>query len=144
MATYYSNDVLRARPDVETLAAAKVLTGADSGKTYILDAAVGYAITLPALPTEGEYKFTFVVGSTFITSDWVVSSSEGDNINGIISDMGTTVAGVPAAAEDNITFELGAEAVGDWVEFVSDSGNSQWLVRGVCANNGGITANDPA
>lgn len=145
MAITYSNDVKRQRGDVETLSAAQTLTAADSGTTYVLDASAGAAITLPALPTDGkELSFEFRVGAAFATSDWVISSAEGDNINGIISDMGTTVAGVVAAAEDNITFELGAESIGDWIKLVSDSGNSQWLVSGACAINGGITANDPA
>lgn len=145
MATFHSNPYRRNRGNVVTLSGATTLDAGDSGTTYVLDAATGAAITLPALPTDGnEVDFTFIVGATFITSDWVVSSAEGDNINGIISDMGATVAGVTAAAEDNITFELGAEQIGDWVRFVSDSGNSQWLVSGACGINGGITANDPA
>ena len=145
MSTFYSNPYRRNRGNVVTLSAAATLDAGDSGTTYILDAAAGAAISLPALPTDGnELEFTFIVGAAFATSDWVVSSSEGDNINGIISDMGSTVAGVPAAGEDNITFELGAETIGDWVRFVSDSGNSQWLVSGACSANGGITANDPA
>lgn len=142
MATFYSNDVKRALEEVEVLSAAQTLTAADSGKVFILDAAAGATITLPAL-AEG-LKFKFVVGANFATSDWVIDSAEGDNINGIISDMGATVAGVPAVGEDQINFVNSAEAIGDWVELVCDYSNSQWLVSGVCANNGGITATDPS
>ena len=142
MATFYSNDVKRALEEVEVLSAAQTLTAADSGKVFILDAAAGATITLPAL-AEG-LKFKFVVGANFATSNWVIDSAEGDNINGIISDMGSTVAGVPAVGEDQINFVNSAESIGDWVELVCDYSNSQWLVSGVCANNGGITATDPS
>ena len=142
MATFYSNDVKRAFEEVEVLSAAQTLTAADSGKVFILDAAAGATITLPAL-AEG-LKFKFVVGANFATSNWVIDSAEGDNINGIISDMGTTVAGVPAVGEDQINFVNSAESIGDWVELVCDYSNSQWLVSGACALNGGITATDPA
>lgn len=140
--THVSNDVLRQRGEVEVISAAQTLTAADSGKVFILDAAAGRTVTLPAL--EEGLKFKFVVGAAFASSNWVIASAEGDNINGIISDMGSTVAGVPAAGEDQINFVNSAESIGDWVELVCDYSNSQWLVSGACAINGGITATDPA
>lgn len=142
MATTYSNDVKRIFEDVEVISAAQTLTAADSGKVFILDAAAGATVTLPALK-EG-IRFRFVVGAAFATTNWVIASAEGDNINGIIADMGATVAGVPAAGEDQINFVATAETVGDYVELICDFGNSQWLVSGACSANGGITATDPA
>ena len=127
---------------VETIAAAKTLTHADHGKVFILDAAVGATVTLPAL-ADG-FRVKFIIGSTFITTNWIIDSAEGDNINGIISDMGSTVAVVLAAAEDQINFVATAESVGDYVEFIGDTGNSQWLINGVCGVNGGMTATDPS
>ena len=126
-------------PKIVTLSAARTVLAEETGTTFILDGTVGAAITLPALANG--LNFRFIVGSTFITSDWVISSSEGDNINGILLVNG---ASVPAAAEDNITFELAAEAVGDYVEFIADSGNSQWIVNGVGASASSMSANDPA
>jgi hypothetical protein len=137
-----SNDVSRQRVKVEVLSAAQTLTAADSGKTFILDAAAGKTVTLPTL-AEG-LNFRFVVGAAFATDNWIIDSAEGDNINGIIADMGSTVAGVPAAGEDQINFVASAESIGDWVYLVADSSNSQWLVSGACAANGGITATDPS
>lgn len=126
----------------KVVATATTLTSDDNGKVIILDAAAGATVTLPAL-ADG-LRFKFIVGAAFATSNWVVASAEGDNINGIISDMGTTVAGIPAVGEDQINFVATAESVGDWVELVADLSNSQWLVSGACAINGGITATDPA
>ena len=127
---------------VATLAADTTLTEEDSGKVYILDNTTGENITLPALAPG--LKFKFVVGASFATDNWVIASSEGDNINGTIADMGSTVAGVIAGDEDQINFVATAETIGDWVEFVCDFGNSQWIVTGMCGANGGITATDPA
>jgi len=121
------------------VSAAKTVRDDETGTTFILDAAAGAAITLPALAPGLNYKF--VVGAAFATSDWVISSSEGDNITGILVVNG---ASVPAAAEDNITFELGAESVGDYVEFIADTNNSQWLVHGIANSASSLTANDPA
>lgn len=144
MATNYSNPVLREREAVNTIAAAATLTAADVG-VHVLDAAAGATVTLPSLPTDGkELYFKFVVGATFATTNWVIDSAEGDNINGHIADMGTTVAVVLAAGEDQINFVASAESIGDYVELISDAGNSQWIVNGVCGVNGGITATDPS
>lgn len=127
---------------VEVIAADTTLTKQDSGKTYILDNATGEVVTLPALAPGLVFKF--VVGAAFATDNWIIDSAEGDNINGIIADMGSTVAGVVAAGEDQINFVASAETIGDWIVLTADYANSQWLVTGMCAANGGITATDPS
>jgi len=142
MATTYSNDAVRIFQKTETLAATTTLTAADSGTVYILDAAAGKVVTLPAL--KDGLSFKFIVGAVFATDNWIIDSAEGDNMEGIIADMGSTVAGVPVGAEDQINFVASAEGLGDWVEVVCDYGNSQWLVSGMCRTNGGITATDPS
>lgn len=144
MATTYSNPVLREREAVNTIAAATTLTAADVG-IHVLDAAGGATITLPSLPTDGkELYFKFIVGAAFASTNWVIDSAEGDNINGGIVDIGSTPAAVVASGEDQINFVASAETIGDWVELISDAGNSQWIVNGVCFANGGITATDPS
>lgn len=142
MATTYSNDVARMFQKTETLAATTTLTAAQSGTVFILDAAAGKVVTLPAL--KDGLRFRFVVGAVFATDNWIIDSAEGDNMEGIIADMGSTVAGVPVGAEDQINFVASAEGLGDWVELICDYGNSQWLVSGMCRTNGGITATDPS
>ena len=127
---------------VDTIAADTTLVAQQSGTCFVLDNATGEVITLPAI-AEG-LCFRFVVGAVFATDNWVIDSAEGDNINGIIADMGSTPAGIPAAAEDQINFIATAETIGDYVDFVCDYGNSQWLVSGMCTANGGITATDPS
>jgi len=129
-------------PITKVLAAATTLQANQSGTIFILDAAAGATITLPTL-AKGLY-FKFIVGAAFATTNWIIDSAEGDNINGAISDMGTTVANVPAVGEDQINFVATAESIGDFIELIADYDNSQWIVSGRCAINGGITATDPS
>ena len=138
----YSNDDVRIFQKTETISAARTLTAADSNTVFILDAATGKVVTLPAL--KDGLRFKFIVGAAFATDNWVIDSAEGDNIEGIIADMGSTVAGVPATGEDQINFVASAEGLGDWVELICDYGNSQWIVTGMCRTNGGITVTDPS
>ena len=124
---------------VETISAAKTLTNADHNKDFILDAAAGATITLPAL-ADG-LRLKFFIGAAFATTNWIVASVEGDNITGNLIVNG---AAVPAAAEDQINFVATAETVGDFVEFICDAGNSQWIVWGIGNGAGSITATDPS
>lgn len=121
----------------ETVAAATTLTAVDNGKTLYLDAAAGATITLPAV--SAGLNFKFVIASTFATTNWIVASAEGDNIDGSIEVAGAVVV---AAAEDQINFVATAEALGDHIVLHSDG--VQWFVHGMAALTGGITATDPA
>ena len=67
-----------------------------------------------------------------------------NNINGFISDMGTTPVVVVASGEDQVNFVASAETIGDHICLVADSDNSQWLLSGMCGANGGITVTDPS
>ena len=133
----FSNDVTRIFEDVETLAAAQTLTAADSGKTFILKAAAGATIVLPALKAGVHFKF--IIGSAFATTDWIIDSAEGDNIEGLLIVNGASVV---ASGEDQINFVNSAETVGDHVEFACDGTN--WYVTGAGNAAGSITATDPA
>jgi len=140
MATTYSNDVLYSK--VETITGATTLTAAQNNTLFVLDAAGGATVTLPALAPH--LRFRFQVGAAFASTNWVIDSAEGDNINGLIADMGSTVAVVLASGEDQINFVATAESIGDYVDLYCDYGNSQWIVTGMCGVNGGITATDPS
>ena len=132
---YYSNDEQRQLIDTEVIATATTLTKADSNKVFILDAAAGVTVTLPAL-ADG-LRFKFIVGAAFATTNFVIASAEGDNINGIIADLGATPAGIPASGEDQINFVASAETIGDYIEIYSDGTN--YYVNGFGAGTGSIT-----
>lgn len=133
----YSNDVLRSLSDYETISAAKTLVKGDSGKVFFLDAAAGATITLPALAAG--INFRFIVADNFATSNWVIDSAEGDNIEGSLVVAG---AAVVAGAEDQINFVASAESKGDFVDMYCNGTN--WFVSGVGALSGSITATDPS
>jgi hypothetical protein len=122
---------------VETVTGATTLTAADSGKTIYLNAAAGATVTLPAVAAGLNFKF--VVAAAFATTNWVIASAEGDNIDGSIEVAGAVVV---AGAEDQINFVATAESLGDHVVLHSDG--NQWFVHGMAALTGGITATDPA
>lgn len=126
----------------EQIVSATALKSGDSGKLLVLSAAAGVTVTLPAL--DYGLNYTFVVGAAFATTNYVIASAEGDNVNGSIADMGSTPAVVLASGEDQINFVASAETIGDFAQFKADKENSQWLVNGMCAANGGITATDPS
>jgi len=121
----------------QTVTGALTLTGADNGKTLYMNAAGGATITLPAV--SAGLSFKFVVAAAFATTNWIVASAEGDNIDGSIEVAGAVVV---AGAEDQINFVATAEALGDHIVVHSDG--TQWFVHGMAALTGGITATDPA
>lgn len=121
----------------QTVDGALTLTSADNGKTFYLNAAAGATITLPAV--EAGLSFKFVVAATFATTNWVIDSAEGDNIDGSVEVAGAVVV---AAAEDQVNFVASAEALGDHVVLHSDG--VQWFVHGMAALTGGITVTDPS
>jgi hypothetical protein len=131
-----SNDVTRIFKDVEAKTAGATLTAADSGKVIILNAAGGGTITLPALKAGANFKF--IIGATEPTTDWIVDSAEGDNIDGIIVVNGASVA---AVEEDQINFVASTAVAGDHISLECDGSN--WFVSGTGSAAGSITATDP-
>ena len=115
MATTISNDVVRIFPKQETLAAATTLTAADSGKTYLISG-TGYTVTLPA-PHAG-FSVKFIVAAAFSTDCVVQTPADNrDTLNGGVFVYG---AFVESDATDRVTFEDGAESIGDFIEISSD------------------------
>ena len=115
MATTISNDVVRIFPKQETLAAATTLTAADSGKTYLISG-TGYTVTLPA-PHAG-FSVKFIVAAA-VSTDCVVQTpaDNRDTLNGGVIVNGAIVE---SDATDRVTFEDGAESIGDFIEISSD------------------------
>jgi len=116
---------------VEDITAAKTLTISDSGKVFILKAAAGVAISLPAVASGLEYEF--ITGLLFATTNFTIVSTT-NAIQG-----GALVAGsfVPAANENTISFVSTADTLGDKVSIKSDGTN--WYVEGVSKTAGSIT-----
>ena len=121
---------------IESLAGIRTVTAADSGTTFVLNAAAGYAITLAAASALGAgFKCKFVTGTLFATSDWVITATAAV-MRGVIAELATgaangTVAGTTA------TFELGADALGDFITLECDGTNI--FITGMTTTADGIT-----
>ena len=136
MSTTYvqvTNDVERQLAVTEVLTGATTLTAEDSGKVFLLKAAAGAQITLPAVATSNGFRFKFIVGQLFATTNWTVLAAS-NVIEGSVLVAGAHVAGVN---ENTISFVASAESVGDFAELVSDGTN--WYVNGSGVSAGSIT-----
>ena len=111
----------------------------DSNKTFVLNAANGAAITLPSVANMGEgWNCKFIVGTAFDTSDWVVTATAAVMKGGINElEVDTESDGPSTTGGTTITFELGAETVGDFVELVCDGTNI--FINGQTKLDGGIS-----
>ena len=126
-----SNDLVRERSKFVDVTAAKVLTLADSGNTFVLKAAAGAAITLPAV-AEG-FKIKVITGLAFASTAWTIVCPSAIGQGGAIVDS-TFVA---AADETTITVAQGAESIGDYLEIESDG--TSYFINGVGALAGAYT-----
>jgi hypothetical protein len=136
MSTTYlavTNDTERQLANVEAVTGATTLTAEDSGKVFILKAAEGAEITLPAVATSAGLRFKFIVGLAFATTNWKVKTDE-NVIEGSVLVNGAHVAGVN---ENTISFVASAESIGDFAELVCDGTN--WYVNGSGVTAGAIT-----
>lgn len=127
-----SYDGLSSTLNADTITASVNLADSDFGKTYMLDNAAGFTVTLP-LPRRG-LMVTFVV-ATATTASYRIVTNGGDNIiYGVVTE--TTDANSPAvSAADTISFSNTA-GIGDRIEFASDG--ARWYINGVTQANFGI------
>lgn len=117
--------VVGGRTPVETLAAAKTLVFADTGKTFILSHATEFAVTLPAV--SAGLHFRFIVGNAPETASYtIITPSSANLMYGLVLDS----TGASAAAGclndglgDTFTFVDAQAVVGDMVEFFCDGTN---------------------
>lgn len=118
--------------NVESIDAARTLDDDDNGKCFLLNAAAGAPITLPA-PKSG-LNFRFVVALAFATTPWTIVTNGGDNV--IQGNSVVNGASVIASDEDQIELDEGSDTVGDHIELFSDG--TSWFVSGVGAAAGSI------
>lgn len=118
---------------IVTISAAKTLKDSDHGKTFLLNAAAGAAITLPAV--KPGLKFKFIVDAAFATTAWTIVTPGGVNIIQGGVDVNSTL--VPFANEDTITFVASAETIGDFVHLECDG--TDWNASGLGTASGAIT-----
>jgi hypothetical protein len=116
MATNYSNDVLRTKPDFKTVIAAETLKLEDNGKTILLGSTSGaFTVTLPDAIDGLRFKFVVSTVSSAIRTISATSAV----IQGTVIANGASVAGVD---ETNIALSASSK-VGDTIELISDGTN---------------------
>lgn len=121
----------------ETVTAANVITPEESGATFFLGLAGGFASTLPA-PAQGlNYKFIVSVSPT--TAYTIATSGSANIIKGGINELevDTSDDGPYSSAGDLISFVANVAVVGDWVELISDG--TSWFLTGQTNADGGVT-----
>lgn len=115
---------------LESITAAKVIDHKDNGKTFLLDGGTGVAITLPA-PKVG-MKLKFITALAF-TTDYVITAT-GAIMHGSFMEAGVVQL---CAGGTTLTLEDGTEALGDYIDMVSDG--TSWFVGGNFSTAASIT-----
>jgi hypothetical protein len=121
---------------VETLTEARTLVLADSGKTFLLSLAGGFAVTLPA-PIRG-FRAKFITG-VIPTTAYTITAT-GAIVHGGINELEVDTGDDGPIASGSTTLTLVASAlgtVGDWVEYLGDG--ARWLITGQTKLDGAVT-----
>lgn len=122
---------------VQTLAAAKTVTAAETGTTFFLGLAGGFTTTLPAPAAGLRYKFVVSVDPT--TSYVIVTNGGADIMKGGVNELEVDTAddGPYDNNADTLNLVANIAVVGDWVEFISDG--TSWFFTGQTNADGGVT-----
>ena len=129
-ATHHAGPMALGAGSLESITAAKTITHADNGLTFLLDGGTGVAITLPT-PKAG-MKIKFITALAF-TTDYVITAT------GAIMEGSFMEAGVVqlCSGGTTLTLEDGTEALGDYIDMVSDG--TSWFVGGNFSTAASIT-----
>lgn len=120
----------------EIVTAAKTITDDESKSTFYLDAAAGFALTLPA-PALG-LEYTFVVRTAPTSNGYDIATNGGSDIlKGTVHEANSATGAVDQNA-DNLNLAANVALPGDWVKVVSDG--TSWFFSGQVQANGGVVA----
>ncbi len=120
-----------------TLTAAKTLTQDDAGKTFFLNSATEFAVTLPA-PKAG-LAFRFIVSAAPSGASYTVVTSGAAQIlaGQVHSSTGGDADSETDVTATTITFVDGTAVIGDWADVISDG--TSWFAQCFCNADAGIT-----
>jgi hypothetical protein len=121
----------------ETVTTTNVITAAESGKTFFLGTAGGFASTLPAPAAGLNYKFIVSVAPT--TAYTIATNGSANIIKGGVNELEVDTGddGPYSAVGDLISFVANVAVVGDWVSVESDG--TSWFLTGQTNADGGVT-----
>lgn len=118
-----------------TLTAAGAVTAADSGKTFFLNNATGFATALPA-PAAG-LRFTFISILANTSGNHTITTATSANIIKGQQYVAADAAGDTGTADDTISFVANQSVAGDRVELFSDG--TSWFAYAHSAVAAGMT-----
>jgi hypothetical protein len=119
------------------LTSATTLVAADSGKTFLLNLATGFTVTLPANSTVG-FNARFIVGIAPTTA-YIIAAATADTIGGtVLSASGGAEDTEGAFTGDQVNFVANTALAGDRVAIEILTATQIWA-NGICSAAGGIT-----
>tara|TARA_R110001606_G_C14915320_1_gene595911 strand:- start:60 stop:518 length:459 start_codon:yes stop_codon:yes gene_type:complete len=121
----------------EDIAAAKTLVKDDAGKTFFINQASAYEITLPLMSTiSSGWNVTFILGTVAANAVTIANNTAEDTIVGGIAGADGGAATHAETAVDEVVFISGA-VLGDTCTIVSNGVN--YFVTGYAADVAHIT-----
>lgn len=120
----------------EIVTAANVLTAADCGATFYLNASAGFLTTLPSPTSLGGCAFRLVVHTATSSNGYTIGTPTADIIYGMVVERAGG-AGVACSAEDLLTLVNAQMVKGDWLDIRTDG--TSWYVYGMTDVAAGFT-----
>jgi hypothetical protein len=122
---------------VATLVTTKSVLPDESGKTFFLHLAGGFAVTLPA-PVAG-LRYKFIVKTAPTTAYTIATADSANIIVGGVNELEVDTGddGPSSSTGDLITFVANTALAGDYVDLISDG--TSWFLSGQTRADGGIT-----
>ncbi len=120
----------------EVVLATNVITAAESGTTFFLSAAAGFASTLPA-PAQG-LEFSFVVLTPPTSNGYTILTNASGNVMSGTHSVTATGGGTAIAGADTITIVHNSAVLGDRVDMICDGTN--WCVAAASTLKASITS----
>ena len=128
-ASHFSGPLAVGAGQVESLITTKSLDKEDNGKTFFLNLAGGFTVTLPAISlVDAGWKVKIIVGITPTTA-YIVTELVGTDTNILVGNVNSSTSQTSASKFNAtgftlITFVVSSGAVkGDYIEIVSDGTN---------------------
>lgn len=119
----------------ETLIAARTITDADNGKTFLLSLVGGFDVLLPS--TSSGLTVHFIVGIAPTTAYTITAGTADTMAGSILSSSGAAEDTEGAATGDVLNFVANTALVGDRATVSVYNGKA--YVVGVCSGAGGMT-----
>ena len=137
-------DSLNYHESVADVTAATTLTDSQSGGTFYLGGnnatSSGVTVTLPSVTAAPGQLYIFYNSTDATTTNYIIDSAEGDNIDGSLLVNGADVNCVDV---DQINVVYTADTIGDFFSVRSD-GTQWWIGASNAAVAGSLTCTDPS